>query len=760
MKRVFVYVISCFCLSVFAQPGTLDLSFDPGAGAGNNWIQAIDVQSDGKILLGGSFTTYAGVTQNRFVRVNSNGTVDNTFNIGSGPISWVKHISVLSNNNSVISGDFSSYNATARNYVAEITSTGSLNSNFVPNTIPGSYVNVNKILSNGQILVGGIFSKGIALLNSNGTSNPSFNIGTGANDWVQAMAVQGDGKILIGGSFTLFNGVTRNRIARLNADGSLDTSFDPQFGASSAVRDICIQPDGKIIVVGEFTTFNAISYNRIVRLNSNGSVDNTFAIGNGASGNIISCALQSDNKVVIGGNFSTFDGNSSSKLARINTDGSFDVGFNVGSGANGTIRKVFLQQDGAILIGGDFTDYNGVTRNRVARILSGLSPSNCNRTVAINLPSTTNINDMLVDNFMFPYLAQVFTPLISTANFNVSLPLATCKSNGLCDAKLNILTVTAGEPDWNNIIGTVIVPESQIYGLPDCNSINYGTTTFSFTGVNLVAGTQYALNLKPINSNSWDAHIRWQQNDLQLYNGGSPWQAQDTVNFTNSYEHTQSDLLFNVFTNEITPGIDTRTECKSFTWIDGNTYTSSNNTAEYTIVGGASCGGDSIVKLNLTINNVSDISVQLNGSTIIAANNLATYQWLDCLNNYSNIAGATNQSYTPTSIGSYAVKLSENNCIDTSSCINVTTVGLFENSFSNKIIIYPNPTNGKTTIGLENIHEKLRLDVYDITGKLIDTKLYLNTKQVEYDLNQANGIYLFKINDDNFKEVKAKIIKE
>lgn len=374
-------------------PGSLDLSFDPGLGAGNSWIEAIDVQSDGKILLGGSFTLFNGVTQNRLVRINANGTVDNTFNISTGPSSWVKTITVLPSNNILISGDFSSYSGTPRNYVAQVNTNGSLNTSFTPSTIPGSFVNDHQVLSDGKILVAGIFTRRISRLNSNGTNDTTFNNGTGANDWIYAVAVQSDGKIIIGGIFSNYNGTPRQRVARLNADGTLDSTFDPNLGPSAAVRDICIQPDGKIILVGEFATYNGTSSSRIVRLNTNGTIDNTFSVGTGASGNILSCALQSDNKILIAGNFASFNGNSSNRLARLNTNGSFDSTFNVGSGAGGTVRKVFVLPNGNIMIGGDFTTYNGTTRNRVARVFGGnplsINTENSQREIII-YPNPTN----------------------------------------------------------------------------------------------------------------------------------------------------------------------------------------------------------------------------------------------------------------------------------------------------------------------------------------------------------------------------------
>jgi uncharacterized delta-60 repeat protein len=94
----------------------------------------------------------------------------------------------------------------------------------------------------------------------------SFNPGTGADHWVNSIALQPDGKILIGGYFDTYNGTTRNRIARLNTDGSLDASFNPGTGANDGVRSIALQPDGKILIGGLFTAYNGTGRNRVARI--------------------------------------------------------------------------------------------------------------------------------------------------------------------------------------------------------------------------------------------------------------------------------------------------------------------------------------------------------------------------------------------------------------------------------------------------------------------------------------------------------------
>ncbi len=138
---------------------------------------------------------------------------------------------------------------------------------------------------------------------------------------------------------------------------------------------------------------------------------------------------------------------------------------------------------------------------------------------------------------------------------------------------------------------------------------------------------------------------------------------------------------------------DVISSCDPITWIDGNTYAASNNTATHTILGGALNGCDSIVSLNFTLNSVSDITTSLNGIAITANNSNAQYVWVDCNNNFAPIAGETNQTFVPTTNGQYAVELTENGCVDTSSCVTINSVSIEENDIFKSIFIYPNPTN-------------------------------------------------------------------
>ena len=206
-------------------------------------------------------------------------------------------------------------------------------------------------------------------------------------------------------------------------------------------------------------------------------------------------------------------------------------------------------------------------------------------------------------------------------------------------------------------------------------------------------------------------------------------------------------------------GTDTRTECNSYTWIDGMNYTASNNTATFNIVSGAANGCDSLVTLDLTINNVSDLTTSVAGVTVSANNSGATYQWLDCDNGNAIISSETGQTYTATANGNYAVELTENGCVDTSACAAITTVGILEHNFGNKFKIYPNPTDGNFSIDLGDNHNSITIKMTDLNGKLIHSEEYNNSQLLNLNIDEPSGVYLLKIETTNNKAI-IRLVKE
>ena len=361
--------------------GSLDAGFDAGAGASNQ-VQAIALQGEGKVILGGFFLTVDGTARNRIARLNANGSLDTTFDPGTGASNSVQVVVVQPDGKVLIGGGFTSFDGTARSRIARLNAGGSLDTGFNPGTGADSTVQAIALQPDGKVLSGGYFTtingtgrNHIARLNTNGSLDTAFDPGTGTDQVVLAAAVQSDGKVIIGGNFTEFDGTARNRIARLNADGSLDTTFDTSTGPNFAVRAMAVQPDGKVLVAGSFTMVGTVPRNRIARLNADGSLDSTFDPGTGASSWVDAVALQSDGKVLIGGDFVTVNGVARNYVARLNADGTVDTTFDTSTGAGDRVFDLAIQPDGQVLIGGDFETVDGEAHLRAARLNGANAPS-------------------------------------------------------------------------------------------------------------------------------------------------------------------------------------------------------------------------------------------------------------------------------------------------------------------------------------------------------------------------------------------------
>lgn len=202
---------------------------------------------------------------------------------------------------------------------------------------------------------------------------------------------------------------------------------------------------------------------------------------------------------------------------------------------------------------------------------------------------------------------------------------------------------------------------------------------------------------------------------------------------------------------------DVHTACDTFTWIDGVTYSASNNTATYTFPGGAANGCDSIVTLDLTIN-APDVSITTSGVTLTVGEAGATYAWLDCDNNNTPIAGETGQSFTATANGNYAVEVTKNGCTDTSACTAVTTVSIDDITSLENIVIYPNPVKNTVNVDLGNVNNA-SISLLDMSGKELFNKEKVEDAVYTFEMNQAPGVYFIRVrSNENVKLFK--VIKE
>jgi uncharacterized delta-60 repeat protein len=374
---VFLFAIS----KTFAQTGTIDDGFNPsdlGFGGANGSVYITTIQPDGKIIIGGSFSQFNGVSRNGLARLNADGTLDNAFNPGAGANGTVRSVLVLPDGKIVIAGEFSSYDGVTVNQIVRLNADGSIENPLL--AFNGTDGPVNCILRqpDSKVLIVGDFTyfnatetNSIARLNADGTLDNTFNQALGTNNFINCVALQPDGKIIIGGKFTSYSNASRSRIARLEADGTLDNTFNPGNGANGIVNSVVVQPDGKIVIAGGFTLYDNVSVNKIVLVNPDGTIDNTFPAYLGTSSDIDIVALQSDGKIIIGGAFQYYNGITVNKIARLNSDGTLDNTFTQSFGPNNIIRSISQQPDNKIIIAGDFTSYTSTVqtdKNRIARL--------------------------------------------------------------------------------------------------------------------------------------------------------------------------------------------------------------------------------------------------------------------------------------------------------------------------------------------------------------------------------------------------------
>ncbi|MBK6952009.1 MAG: T9SS type A sorting domain-containing protein [Crocinitomicaceae bacterium] len=216
-----------------------------------------------------------------------------------------------------------------------------------------------------------------------------------------------------------------------------------------------------------------------------------------------------------------------------------------------------------------------------------------------------------------------------------------------------------------------------------------------------------------------------------------------------------SVVTLNLTINQPNTGTDVQNVCESLTWIDGNTYTSDNNTAQFTLTNMFGC--DSVVTLNLTVGGVVATATN-NGDGTMTATGSGTYQWIDCGTN-SAVAGATSASFIPTANGDYAVVVTNGSCDDTSACITYNSVGLNENS-SQSISVYPNPTQGNFVINLGNGFESGLLQITNSIGQVVYVQEIDGAQTLDLNLEQANGIYMVTIFSNGEVVASTRIIKQ
>jgi uncharacterized delta-60 repeat protein len=542
--------------------GNIDNTFNMGSGF-NNAPSSLVIQLDNKILIGGSFSVYNGLPIQFFIRLNANGTIDNTFKMGTGFNGPIASIALQADGKILVGGIFSNYNGANNNGLVRLNKNGTIDGSF--NATDTSYTNISKIAvdvygkiiivfknpglrklnpngsrdnsfvshlyspvdfmnintmviqNDGKIIIGGgaegFSINGVAGLfarfNSNGTLDTTFkeqnmfryiiyslniqgdgkiivagsqNIvpddhiscnyisrffpdGTIDSTFLQVnkttqrvnatytSAIQPDGKIIVGGFFKEVNTCTANNLARLNTDGSLDHAFNKTTGANGTIRASAVQKNGKIIIGGNFYAYQYKSRNHIARLTKNGTIDNSFDPGTGFNGPVYGVAVQTDAKILIGGEFTSYNSIPVKNFIRVNSDGTLDTSFQIGSGINGIVNAISIQPDGKIIVVGNFQKFNGLNAYSIVRLNSNGTIDNSFVPFSLNGASLYSILILPSGKIM------IGGSLLFYLNATYYMGIIRLNSNGSLDTTFQPLTnnetiyAIALQPDGKMIIG-------------------------------------------------------------------------------------------------------------------------------------------------------------------------------------------------------------------------------------------------------------------------------------------------------------------
>jgi uncharacterized delta-60 repeat protein len=349
--------------------GTVDASFAGGGGA-NSDVYAILRQPDGKIVLGGWFTQVAGHPSNYITRLNSDGSIDPAFSIGTGCDSGVMALVLFPSGHIGACGYFNSFDGVARSTVALLNPDGALNTAFAPIATPNNATFSLVLATDGNLLLGGYFttvgdqpSSGLAKFAADGTLAARTAAGFRSAGAVDAVVPLPDGKWLVGGYFYLVGETARTCFARLNSDGSLDPSFDSGSSFLGNVRGLAAQGDGRILVAAWNT-----AQGHLWRLNADGTPDVNFSVGLGFDQPPNEMVVLPDGRIAAAGYFTTFNGEPCGPIVVLTPTGAKDPAFSAGTGFSGSVYALAVQTDCRLVVGGYAIGYNGIPTGNIVRL--------------------------------------------------------------------------------------------------------------------------------------------------------------------------------------------------------------------------------------------------------------------------------------------------------------------------------------------------------------------------------------------------------
>lgn len=804
--------------------GTIDSSFNLNSSYISTMeIKAMALQGDGKIIFVGNFafTHSADYYNGSIFRLNSDGSFDTGFN-PNFPYQSINDVAVQPDGKIILGGKFTSSGSTTTNCIARINNDGTLDTTFNPGGVGAlfgyqdgyNYVtNVSKIklLSDGKIMIignfgayNGVARRNIARLNADGTLDLTFNPGTGFDELgttsypptLITMTLQPDGKLLVGGKFVGYNGLGRRGIVRINTDGSADASFQTGLGASytfqgasgptydypAMVRAIVVQANGKIVLGGYFERFNGINKKNIARLNSDGTLDATFNSGQGVhhasygpqnnleSAGVFSFTALAGQKILISGQFMSYDNTMAKCLARIYPDGNMDLSFNAITSFDGSVNCSVVQPDGKILVGGSFTKYYTNNKRGLVRLnTDGTLDSSF--AIGSGIYTTNNVFDLSVRSIAI----QPDNKIIVAGYFNyfngvAKNSIVRLNADGSIDTGFNLAPAIASQMFYEGINKIVIQPDGKILIVVDWEKKMFrlnsdGSLDSAFAELYYMSNVVF---LQPDGKILFAETYSTPNDRLKRLNANGTLDTSfPTLNFTGNSNRiysidVQSDgkiIVAGSFSNVGTSGVPKIVRLNADGTLDVSFYLTGTNAA--------------------LVGKVTAVKVMPNGKILIAgnqaySNNLTFLYTLNSAGtietSFSDSQIGSLESLSSTAINDINIQDSENIYIGGSftsfgtdgrnrfARLTESALGLdhFNNS---QVKIYPNPTNGILNIDLPEDLTLDRVEVYNNLGQIVISQKGVTGNKILDVSNLRSGIYYLKINADE-KQITRKFIKE
>lgn len=869
----------------FLDP-TFNNQIDFRNGINNGSVNFIKILRDGKILVGGSFTSVDGVPAKQLVRLNMDGSLDPSFSIQEGVSRGIystqfKAIAEQADGKILVTGNFDSYNNVLTNNLIRLNVDGSLDSTFTLGSgsrINGNLSDINtiEILSNGKIIIGGSFRtyndinvNSLAVLNSDGSVDTTFNQNNVGLDTYNVYATpsvniikQGpDGSIFVGGEFYLYNGVDVNNFPflKLNLDGSVDNSFN--FNATmpdwtyNSVKSIEFDSDGSIYLGGLLTAihgYNAVTqtgdvyFFNMIHLLANGSLDLNFNANIPASMSTVNTIRSTSNNVYFICDTKEIDGLhlGNKGVIKVNKLGKVDTTFHKPHGLNGTnFSTIKVLSDDKILISGYFKAYNETIfpayKNLLKLTKDGLLDINFNLTDpdlnGLNRAEELNNGKILG---LFGFVPNASKPNLAVINSDGSVDVSFNPSTYVKYAYMfklqpdgKVIVIYENHQNQKvisrfNLDGSKdtsftdqIFTTSENFSLQNSNvfiqssgkivilgpritlSGNYNTTFFRLNTDGTLdntfqSGTGFLYNYSTKGAMTSTDKF-YLANASYEYNG-TPTQGFIRLNADGSLDNSFTNSGHFLYNNVFIPN-DIKIDKFDNVYVAINEYNNSMNVNQNIVKFNADGSYNSIFTSNMVnavqkttnnfdfqkdnkiviighfdiingysslnigrINNCDEslTSVSISQSAGVLSSTITNQelQWVRCDRGNEVIENTTSQSFTPTTNGSYALVAKNGGCPVQSNCIEITNLST-ESFDVASIKVYPNPTNGLVNVTLPTIYNQVETEIFDISGRLIKADVFQNVSELPLQINGASGIYNIKIKTAEFTISKKIILK-